>query len=95
MGRPASQQARRWDGSGVSPVPDELMFPQAGEQLDAEVKRYDDLEFQQLEQESRLEEEKETMSKQLLGEVAEYQQSIATREVSVRGWRGAHTERRR
>ncbi|XP_055500703.1 pleckstrin homology-like domain family B member 2 isoform X4 [Leucoraja erinacea] len=55
----------------------------AGEQLDAEVKRYDDLEFQQLEQESRLEEEKETMSKQLLGEVAEYQQSIATREKKI------------
>ncbi|XP_067848549.1 pleckstrin homology-like domain family B member 1 isoform X2 [Heptranchias perlo] len=51
-----------------------------GEQLDIEVKRYDDLEFQQLEHESRLEEEKETLSKQLLGEMAEYQQSIATRE---------------
>ncbi|XP_051869284.1 pleckstrin homology-like domain family B member 2 isoform X2 [Pristis pectinata] len=54
-----------------------------GEQLDADVKRYDDLEFQQLEQESRLEEEKETLSKQLLGEVAEYQQSIATREKKI------------
>ncbi|XP_078265435.1 pleckstrin homology-like domain family B member 1 isoform X3 [Rhinoraja longicauda] len=54
-----------------------------GEQLDADVRRYDDLEFQQLEQESRLEEEKETISKQLLGEVAEYQQSIATREKKI------------
>uniref|UniRef100_UPI00398EBA60 pleckstrin homology-like domain family B member 1 isoform X1 n=2 Tax=Pristiophorus japonicus TaxID=55135 RepID=UPI00398EBA60 len=51
-----------------------------GEQLDTEMKRYDDLEFQQLELESRLEEEKENLSKQLLGEMAEYQQSIATRE---------------
>ncbi|GCC21463.1 hypothetical protein chiPu_0019935 [Chiloscyllium punctatum] len=54
-----------------------------GEQLDSEVKRYDDLEFQQLEQESRLEEEKENLSKQLLGEVAEYQQSIAMREKRI------------
>ncbi|XP_067896229.1 pleckstrin homology-like domain family B member 1 isoform X2 [Heterodontus francisci] len=51
-----------------------------GELLDTEMKQYDDLEFQQLEQESRLEEEKENLSKQLLGEMAEYQQSIATRE---------------
>ncbi|XP_060689299.1 pleckstrin homology-like domain family B member 1 isoform X3 [Hemiscyllium ocellatum] len=54
-----------------------------GEQLDSEVKRYDDLEFQQLEQESRLEEEKENLSKQLLGEMAEYQQSIAMREKRI------------
>ncbi|XP_078088240.1 pleckstrin homology-like domain family B member 2 [Mustelus asterias] len=54
-----------------------------GEQLDLEVKRYDDLEFQQLEQQSRLEEEKETLSKQLLGEMAEYQQSITTREKRI------------
>ncbi|XP_059506452.1 pleckstrin homology-like domain family B member 1 isoform X2 [Stegostoma tigrinum] len=54
-----------------------------GEQLDSEIRRYDDLEFQQLEQESRLEEEKENLSKQLLGEMAEYQQSIATREKRI------------
>ncbi|XP_072370538.1 pleckstrin homology-like domain family B member 1 isoform X2 [Scyliorhinus torazame] len=54
-----------------------------GEQLDSEVKRYDDLEFQQLERQSRLEEEKENLSKQLLCEMAEYQQSIATREKRI------------
>ncbi|XP_007906905.2 pleckstrin homology-like domain family B member 2 isoform X2 [Callorhinchus milii] len=51
-----------------------------GEQLDMEVKRYEDFEFQQLERESKLEEEKENNSKQLLGEIGEYQHSIETRE---------------
>ncbi|XP_041067320.1 pleckstrin homology-like domain family B member 1 isoform X1 [Carcharodon carcharias] len=54
-----------------------------GEQLDSEVKGYDDFEFQQLEQESRLEEEKENLSKQLLSELAEYQQSITAREKRI------------
>ncbi|XP_069745585.1 pleckstrin homology-like domain family B member 1 isoform X2 [Narcine bancroftii] len=61
--------------------------PKDGEQVDADLKRYDDLEFQQLELESRLEEEKETLSKQLLGEMAEYQQSIATREKKIESLR--------
>ncbi|XP_062907325.1 pleckstrin homology-like domain family B member 2 isoform X5 [Mobula hypostoma] len=56
---------------------------QDGEQMDADVKRYDDLELQQLEQESRLEEEKEILSNQLLSEVSEYQKSIVTREKRI------------
>ncbi|XP_059823699.1 pleckstrin homology-like domain family B member 2 isoform X2 [Hypanus sabinus] len=56
---------------------------QDGEQTDTDVKRYEDLEFQQLEQESRLEEEKEMLCKQLLSEMTEYQRSIVTREKRI------------
>ncbi|XP_054556580.1 pleckstrin homology-like domain family B member 2 isoform X3 [Talpa occidentalis] len=47
--------------------------------LDVEKKHFEDLEFQQLEHESRLEEEKEN----LLREVAEYQQNIDTRKEKI------------
>ncbi|XP_012589551.1 PREDICTED: pleckstrin homology-like domain family B member 2 isoform X7 [Condylura cristata] len=47
--------------------------------LDVEKKHFEDLEFQQLEHESRLEEEKET----LLREVAECQQNIDTRKEKI------------
>lgn len=49
--------------------------------LDAETKKFEDLEFQQLEQESSLEEERETRSQQLLQERAEYHGSVARRKV--------------
>ncbi|XP_073685452.1 pleckstrin homology-like domain family B member 2 [Garra rufa] len=49
------------------------------EALEAETKRFEDLEFQQLEKESRQDEEKETKTQQLLREVAEYQRSVVTR----------------
>ncbi|XP_061638436.1 pleckstrin homology-like domain family B member 1 [Phyllopteryx taeniolatus] len=42
-----------------------------GEALEAGTKKFEDLEFQQLERESSLEEERETMSQQLLRERAE------------------------
>ncbi|KAL6098000.1 phldb2 [Pungitius sinensis] len=49
------------------------------EVLDAESKRFEDLEFQQLEKESRQDEEKETQTQQLLRETADYQRSTFTR----------------
>ncbi|XP_026129853.1 pleckstrin homology-like domain family B member 2 isoform X7 [Carassius auratus] len=49
------------------------------EALEAETKRFEDLEFQQLEKESRQDEEKETQTQQLLREIAEYQRSVVTR----------------
>ncbi|XP_051541912.1 pleckstrin homology-like domain family B member 2 isoform X2 [Myxocyprinus asiaticus] len=49
------------------------------EALEAETKHYEDLEFQQLEKQSRQDEEKESQTQQLLREIAEYQRSIVTR----------------
>lgn len=51
--------------------------------LDIESKHFEDLEFQQLEHESRLDEEKENLTQQLLREVAEYQRSIVNRKVKA------------
>ncbi|XP_039573846.1 pleckstrin homology-like domain family B member 2 isoform X2 [Passer montanus] len=51
--------------------------------LDIESKHFEDLEFQQLEHESRLDEEKENLTKQLLHEVAEYQRSIVSRKEKI------------
>ncbi|XP_026147925.1 pleckstrin homology-like domain family B member 1 isoform X2 [Mastacembelus armatus] len=49
------------------------------EVLEAETKHFEDLEFQQLERESRQDEEKETHTQQLLREIADYQRSTVTR----------------
>ncbi|XP_056155258.1 pleckstrin homology-like domain family B member 2 isoform X2 [Lampris incognitus] len=49
------------------------------EVLEAETKRFEDLEFQQLERESRQDEEKENHTQQLLREIADYQRSTVTR----------------
>ncbi|KAM9733460.1 pleckstrin homology-like domain family B member 1 isoform 4-T4 [Menidia menidia] len=54
-----------------------------GEVLEAGTKKFEDLEFQQLERESSLEEERETMSQQLLLERAEYHSSVAKRKEKV------------
>uniref|UniRef100_I3KBV9 Pleckstrin homology-like domain family B member 1 n=1 Tax=Oreochromis niloticus TaxID=8128 RepID=I3KBV9_ORENI len=51
--------------------------------LEAGTKKFEDLEFQQLERESSLEEERETISQQLLQERAEYQHSVAKRKEKV------------
>lgn len=53
--------------------------------MDVESKHFEDLEFQQLERESRLDEEKENLTQQLLREVAEYQRNIVTRKVFLPG----------
>ncbi len=47
-----------------------------------ETKRFEDLEFQQLERESRQDEEKETQTQHILREIAGHQRSIVTRKVS-------------
>ncbi|KAK2847483.1 hypothetical protein Q5P01_010482 [Channa striata] len=54
-----------------------------GEVLEAGTKKFEDLEFQQLERESSLEEERETISQQLLQERAQYQSSVAKRKEKV------------
>ncbi|XP_058866334.1 pleckstrin homology-like domain family B member 1 isoform X5 [Acipenser ruthenus] len=53
------------------------------ETLESETKLFEDLEFQQLEKESRLEEERETISQQLLQEKAEYHSNVAKRKEKV------------
>ncbi|KAJ8276649.1 hypothetical protein COCON_G00084010 [Conger conger] len=53
------------------------------EALESATKRFEDLEFQQLEKESSLEEERETMSQQLLQERAEYLGSVSKRKEKV------------
>jgi len=52
------------------------------EALESATKRFEDLEFRQLERESGIEEEKETVSRQLLQEKAEYHRSVAKRKVN-------------
>lgn len=49
--------------------------------LETETKRFEDLEFQQLERESRQDEDKETHAQQLLREITDYQRSTVTRKV--------------
>uniref|UniRef100_A0A673JVT9 Pleckstrin homology-like domain family B member 2 n=1 Tax=Sinocyclocheilus rhinocerous TaxID=307959 RepID=A0A673JVT9_9TELE len=49
------------------------------EALEAETKRFEDFDFQQLEKESRQDDEKETQMQHLLREIAEYQRSVVTR----------------
>ncbi|XP_051788120.1 LOW QUALITY PROTEIN: pleckstrin homology-like domain family B member 1 [Erpetoichthys calabaricus] len=51
--------------------------------LESQSKLFEDLEFQQLEKESRLEEERETVTQQLLQEKAEYQNSVSMRKEKV------------
>uniref|UniRef100_A0A8D0B1N6 Pleckstrin homology like domain family B member 2 n=1 Tax=Salvator merianae TaxID=96440 RepID=A0A8D0B1N6_SALMN len=51
--------------------------------LEVESKHFEDLEFQQLENESRLDEEKENLTQQLLREVAEYQRNIVSRKEKI------------
>uniref|UniRef100_A0A8C9Y0W3 Pleckstrin homology-like domain family B member 1 n=1 Tax=Sander lucioperca TaxID=283035 RepID=A0A8C9Y0W3_SANLU len=53
------------------------------EALETGTKKFEDLEFQQLERESSLEEERETISQQLLQERAEYHSSVARRKEKV------------
>lgn len=59
--------------------------PKDADLLDVESKHFEDLEFQQLEHESRLDEEKENLTQQLLREVAEYQRNIVSRKVLLPG----------
>uniref|UniRef100_A0A673WLE3 Pleckstrin homology-like domain family B member 1 n=1 Tax=Salmo trutta TaxID=8032 RepID=A0A673WLE3_SALTR len=62
--------------------------PKEGETLESETKQFEDLEFQQLERESSLEEERETISQQLMQERAEYHTSVAKRKDKVAALEG-------
>ncbi|XP_061613980.1 pleckstrin homology-like domain family B member 1 isoform X3 [Phyllopteryx taeniolatus] len=62
-----------------SPSPRTQRINEDCEVLETETKRFEDLEFQQLERESRQDEEKETQTQQLLREIADYQRSTVTR----------------
>ncbi|XP_073779630.1 pleckstrin homology-like domain family B member 1 isoform X5 [Danio rerio] len=53
------------------------------ETLEAATKQFEDLEFQQLERESSLEEERETISQQLMQDRAQYHSSVAKRKEKV------------
>ncbi|XP_051535072.1 pleckstrin homology-like domain family B member 1 [Myxocyprinus asiaticus] len=53
------------------------------ETLEAATKQFEDLEFQQLEKESSLEEERETISQQLLQDRVQYRSSVAKRKEKV------------
>ncbi|XP_039540799.1 pleckstrin homology-like domain family B member 2 isoform X4 [Pimephales promelas] len=57
----------------------QLQLCRDAETLEVEAKRFEDLEFQQLERESRQDEEKETQTQHILREIAEYQRSTVTR----------------
>lgn len=59
-----------------------MVLHQDGEALEAGTKKFEDLEFQQLERESSLEEERETISQQLLQESAQYHSIVVKRKVS-------------
>ncbi|KAK4809508.1 hypothetical protein QYF61_015065 [Mycteria americana] len=61
------------------------------EALETEAKLFEDLEFQQLERESRLEEEREARGQQLLQSRAECHRSIARRKVGTEGGSGSGT----
>lgn len=58
-----------------------VFSPQMREQLDVAQRAYEDLEFQQLERESRVEEERELAGQGLLRSKAELLRSIAKRKV--------------
>nr|XP_021326003.1 pleckstrin homology-like domain family B member 2 isoform X4 [Danio rerio] len=57
----------------------QLQLCRDAETLEVESKRFEDLEFQQLERESRQDEEKESQTQHILREIAEYQRSTVTR----------------
>lgn len=66
--------------SGTTQPPLSLLFKEA-EALETETKLFEDLEFQQLERESRAEEERELAGQGLLRSKAELFRSIAKRKV--------------
>lgn len=60
----------------------DCIYVQDCEALDIETKRFEDLEFQQLERESRQDEEKETRTQQILRQITDYQRSTVNRKAS-------------
>uniref|UniRef100_H3AD55 PH domain-containing protein n=1 Tax=Latimeria chalumnae TaxID=7897 RepID=H3AD55_LATCH len=55
----------------------------SAEALEVAVKAFEDLEFQHLEKESSMEEERETLLRQISSEIAEHQQTVARRKERV------------
>ncbi|XP_059390836.1 pleckstrin homology-like domain family B member 2 isoform X4 [Carassius carassius] len=70
----------------------QLQFCGDAETLEVETKRFEDLEFQQLERESRQDEEKETQTQHILREIAEYQRSTVTRKERLLALKKQHTQ---
>lgn len=66
------------------------VWGQKAEALESGTKQFEELEFCQLEEESSLEEKKETQSSQLLQERAEYHCSMARRKVRMRAQQKTH-----
>lgn len=63
---------------------DPVVSFQTSEMLDGALRSYEDLEFQQLERESRLEEEKEAACQALAQDITQLQNSIRQRKVRSR-----------
>lgn len=70
-----------WPSLSPLPLP-RVSLLQEAEALETEAKAFEDLEFQQLEKESRLEEEREVLAQQLLHCKAESHRTMARRKVS-------------
>ncbi|XP_029104645.1 pleckstrin homology-like domain family B member 1 isoform X1 [Scleropages formosus] len=65
----------------------QLQLSRDAEALEVEIKRFEDMEFQQLERQSRQDDEKETQTQQLLRDIAEYQRTTVTRKERVQALR--------
>ncbi|XP_051537840.1 pleckstrin homology-like domain family B member 2 isoform X8 [Myxocyprinus asiaticus] len=70
----------------------QLQLCRDAEALEVETKRFEDLEFQQLERESRQDEEKETQTQKILREIAEYQRSTVTRKERLLALKKQYTQ---
>uniref|UniRef100_A0A672SZ33 Pleckstrin homology like domain family B member 2 n=1 Tax=Sinocyclocheilus grahami TaxID=75366 RepID=A0A672SZ33_SINGR len=70
----------------------QLQLCRDAETLEVETKRFEDLEFQQLERESRQDEEKETQTHHILREIAEHQRSTVTRKERLLALKKQYTQ---
>ncbi|KAK2870158.1 hypothetical protein Q8A67_024550 [Cirrhinus molitorella] len=70
----------------------QLQLCRDAETLEVETKRFEDLEFQQLERESRQDEEKETQTQHILREIAEYQRNTVTRKERLLALKKQYTQ---
>ncbi|XP_052452100.1 pleckstrin homology-like domain family B member 2 isoform X10 [Carassius gibelio] len=70
----------------------QLQLCRDAETLEVETKRFEDLEFQQLERESHQDEEKETQTQHILREIAEHQRSTGTRKERLLALKKQYTQ---
>ncbi|XP_059380768.1 pleckstrin homology-like domain family B member 2 isoform X2 [Carassius carassius] len=70
----------------------QLQLCRDAETLEVETKRFEDLEFQQLERESHQDEEKETQTQHILREIAEHQRSTVTRKERLLALKKQYTQ---